>query len=98
VASGCSASETTCTVLDEQREELQKLLGKLAQQVRKLGFFCRSVFLDGDPAEQISTLASDIDANDLRCFMLTKQGSEKCGRSASGNNLNSCIAHPVLFW
>ena len=57
------ANETTCTVLDEQREELQKLLGKLAQQVRKLGFVCRSVFLDGDPAEQIATLANDIDAD-----------------------------------
>jgi nucleotide-binding universal stress UspA family protein len=57
------ASETTCTVLDEQREELQKLLGKLAQQVQKLGFVCRSVFLDGDPAEQIATLARDIDAD-----------------------------------
>ena len=57
------ASETTCTVLDEQREELQKLLGKLAQQLRKLGLVCRSVFLDGDPAEQVATLASDIDAD-----------------------------------
>jgi universal stress protein A len=57
------ASETSCTVLDEQREELQRLLGKLAQQVRKPGLVCRSIFLDGNPAEQVSTLASDIDAD-----------------------------------
>jgi nucleotide-binding universal stress UspA family protein len=57
------ASETTRTVLDEQREDLQKLLNELTQQVRKLGLACRSVFLDGDPAERISALASDIDAD-----------------------------------
>ena len=57
------AGETTCTVLDEQREDLQKLLDELTQQVRKLGLVCRSVFLDGDPAERISALASDIDAD-----------------------------------
>ena len=57
------ASETTCMVLDEQREDLQKLLNELTQQVRKLGLVCRSVFLDGDPAERISALASDIDAD-----------------------------------
>jgi nucleotide-binding universal stress UspA family protein len=57
------ASETTCTVLDEQREDLQKLLDELTQQVRKPGLVCRSVFLDGDPAERISALASDIDAD-----------------------------------
>jgi nucleotide-binding universal stress UspA family protein len=57
------ASETTCTVLDEQREDLEKLLDELTQQVRKLGLVCRSVFLDGDPAKQIVALASDIDAD-----------------------------------
>jgi nucleotide-binding universal stress UspA family protein len=57
------ASKTTCTVLDVQREDLEKLLGELTQEVRKLGVVCRSVFLDGDPAEQISALASDIDAD-----------------------------------
>jgi nucleotide-binding universal stress UspA family protein len=57
------ASETTCTVLDEQREDLQKLLNELTERVRKLGLVCRSVFLDGDPAERISALASEIDAD-----------------------------------
>src|SRR5277367_1703936 len=57
------ASETTCTVLDEQREDLQKLLNELTQRVRKLGVVCRSVFLDGDPAGRISALASEIDAD-----------------------------------
>jgi len=57
------ASETTCTVLDEQREDLQRLLNELTQQVRRLGLVCRSVFLDGDPAERISALARDIDAD-----------------------------------
>jgi universal stress protein A len=57
------ASETTCTVLDEQREDVQKLPDELTQQVRKVGLVCHSVILDGDPAEQISALASDIDAD-----------------------------------
>jgi nucleotide-binding universal stress UspA family protein len=57
------ASETTCTVLDEQREDLQRLLNELTQRVRKLGLVRRSVFLDGDPAERISALAGEIDAD-----------------------------------
>ena len=57
------AGETTCTMIDEQREDLEKLLDELTQKVRKLGLVCRSLFLDGDPAEQISALASDIDAD-----------------------------------
>jgi nucleotide-binding universal stress UspA family protein len=57
------ASETTCTVLDEQREDLQKLLNELTQRVRELGLECSSVFLDGDPAERISALASEVDAD-----------------------------------
>ena len=66
------ASETTCMVLDEQREDLQKLLNELTQQVRKLGLVCRSVFLDGNPAERISALASEIDAD------LIVTGSRPC--------------------
>jgi universal stress protein A len=57
------ASETTCTVLDQQREDLQKLLDELKQKVQKLGLVCRSAFLDGKPAERISALARDMDAD-----------------------------------
>jgi nucleotide-binding universal stress UspA family protein len=89
------ASETTCTVLDEQREDLQKLLNELTQQVRKLGLVCRSVFLDGDPAERISALASEIDAD------LIVTGSRpatflEC-LFTQHNHLKSCIGLPVLF-
>jgi universal stress protein A len=57
------ASETTCTVLDDQRDDLQNLLEELTQKVQKIGLVCDSAFLDGNPAQQISALARDIDAD-----------------------------------
>ncbi len=57
------AGETTCTVLDQQREDLQKLLEELTQRVGRLGIVCRSTFLDGNPAERISALASEMHAD-----------------------------------
>ena len=57
------ACETTCTVLDEQREDLEKLLNELTHRMRKPGLVCRSVFLDGDAAERISALAGEMNAD-----------------------------------
>ncbi len=57
------ASETTYTLLEEQRCDLCKLLDELTQKVQKIGPMCESVFLVGKPAEQITTLARDIGAD-----------------------------------
>jgi nucleotide-binding universal stress UspA family protein len=57
------ASETTFTLLEEQRFELEKLLNELTQKVQKIAPVCRSVFLVGEPAKLISTLAKDINAD-----------------------------------
>ncbi len=57
------ASETTFTLLDDQRRDLQKRLDDLNQKVCKIGVVCKSVYLTGEPAEQISALARDIDAD-----------------------------------
>ena len=53
------AKDATYKKIEDQREELQKLLNELAQQVQKTGLVCDSVFLIGDPAEKLSTLARD---------------------------------------
>ena len=57
------ASETTCTVLDEERDQIQKMLAELARQVSVPGLVCTSAFLIGNPAEEITTLARDIHAD-----------------------------------
>jgi len=57
------ASETTCTILDEQRDDLCKRLRGLTEQVRKMGVACEAFFLDGDPAQQISAVAEEINAD-----------------------------------
>jgi nucleotide-binding universal stress UspA family protein len=57
------ASETTCTVLDDERAQLQKTLAELARQLSVPGFVCKSAFLIGNPAEEITNLARDIDAD-----------------------------------
>src|SRR5271165_1130756 len=51
------ASETTYTLLDDQRRDLEKRLDQLKQKVRETGVVCDSVYLFGEPAEQISDLA-----------------------------------------
>jgi universal stress protein A len=56
-------NETTYTLLDDQRRELFKRLNELKQNVRKSGLVCESVYLTGEPAEQISDLARDIEAD-----------------------------------
>ena len=57
------ASESTYTLLEEQRDGLQKLLDELTARVKTTGLRCKSVFLVGDAAEQITTLARDVDAD-----------------------------------
>jgi nucleotide-binding universal stress UspA family protein len=57
------ASETSLTVLEEQREDLEELLTQLTAKIQKTGAICSPVFLMGAPAEQISALARDIDAD-----------------------------------
>jgi nucleotide-binding universal stress UspA family protein len=56
-------SETAYNIADERRLELRAKLDALAEQVQKLVPVCESVFLEGDPVEQIATLAQDIDAD-----------------------------------
>jgi nucleotide-binding universal stress UspA family protein len=57
------ASETTFTVLEEEREDLQKLLDQLTRKIQTTGVICTSAFLVGAPAERISALARDMDAD-----------------------------------
>jgi universal stress protein A len=57
------ASETTFTVLEEAREGLEKLLDQLGRKIQATGVICSSAFRVGEPAEQISLLAREIDAD-----------------------------------
>lgn len=57
------ASETTYTVLDDQRRGLEKGLHDLQQKVRRTGLMCETVYLVGEAAEQISTLAREMHAD-----------------------------------
>jgi nucleotide-binding universal stress UspA family protein len=57
------ASETTFTVLEDQRGDLQRMLKILTQKAQKSGVICESVFLVGEPAEQISILAREMGAD-----------------------------------
>jgi universal stress protein A len=57
------ASETTFTVLEDQRRDLQRMLKILTQKAQKIGVICQSVFLVGEPAEQISILAREMGAD-----------------------------------
>jgi nucleotide-binding universal stress UspA family protein len=56
-------SEASYKIMEEQKQELRAKLDALAEQVQKLVPLCESVFLEGDPAEQVATLARDIDAD-----------------------------------
>ena len=53
----------TYTPIEGEREDLRKLLDQLTQKVRKVSGVCDAVILVGSPAEQISVLARDIDAD-----------------------------------
>ena len=53
-------SQTTFTVLEEEREELRQRLDQLTRRIQTTGVICASAFLVGAPAERISALARDI--------------------------------------
>jgi hypothetical protein len=44
------AGETTFTVLEEEREDLQKLLNQPTRKIQTSGVICTSAFLVGAPA------------------------------------------------
>jgi len=50
-------------VLEEQRNDLQRMLDELTRKIQKTNVRCQSVFLIGEPAEQISRLARDMEAD-----------------------------------
>jgi universal stress protein A len=56
-------SESTLTVLEKEREDLEELLGQLARRIQNTGVSCSPVFMIGAPAEQISALAREMDAD-----------------------------------
>lgn len=56
-------SEGGYDLIDQQRQELHAQLDDLTEQMQKLVPVCESVFLVGEPAEQISALARDVDAD-----------------------------------
>jgi nucleotide-binding universal stress UspA family protein len=58
-----NASETTLSVLEEEREDLEKLLDQLTRKIQTSGVICTSAFLVGAPEERISALACDMDAD-----------------------------------
>ena len=57
------ASETTYTVLEDERAQLRETLAELARKVTVSGLVCKSAFLVGNPVEEITTLARDIHAD-----------------------------------
>jgi nucleotide-binding universal stress UspA family protein len=56
-------TESAYSLLEEQRQDLRARLDELTEQVQKLVPVCESVFLVGEPAEQVSALARDVDAD-----------------------------------
>jgi universal stress protein A len=56
-------SEGAYNLIEQQRQDLRARLDELTEQVQRLVPVCESVFLVGEPAEQISALASDVDAD-----------------------------------
>jgi nucleotide-binding universal stress UspA family protein len=57
------ASETTFTVLEDQRRDLQRMLNVLTHKVQQRGVTCESAFLVGEPTEQILILTRDMGAD-----------------------------------
>jgi nucleotide-binding universal stress UspA family protein len=56
-------SEPTNILLEEQHDDLQKMLEQLTRKLQTSSLICTSAFLVGAPAEQIATLAREIDAD-----------------------------------
>jgi nucleotide-binding universal stress UspA family protein len=49
--------------MEEEREDLQKLLSQLTSKIQESGVICTSAFLVGAPAERISNFARDMGAD-----------------------------------
>jgi nucleotide-binding universal stress UspA family protein len=56
-------TEGAYNLIEQERQDLHANLDRLTEQVRRLVPVCESVFLVGEPAEQISALARDVDAD-----------------------------------
>ena len=52
--------EDAYNVIDQERQEVRARLDQLTEQVHRDVSVCESVYLEGEPAEQISTLARDL--------------------------------------
>ena len=55
--------ESAYNIVDQRRQELRAQLDGLTEQVQELVPVCESVFLEGEPAEKITALARDVDAD-----------------------------------
>jgi universal stress protein F len=55
--------EGAYNLIDQERQELRAKLDELVEQAWRDVPVCESVFLEGEPAEQISALARDVDAD-----------------------------------
>jgi nucleotide-binding universal stress UspA family protein len=56
-------TEGAYNLIEQERQDLHANLDRLTEQVRRLVPVCESVFLVGEPAEQISALARDVNAD-----------------------------------
>jgi|SRR5580692_10044625 nucleotide-binding universal stress UspA family protein len=58
-----SESKMLTNVINQERRELRVRLDQLTEQVHQVVSVCESVYLEGEPAEQISALARDLGAD-----------------------------------
>ena len=56
-------SKGAYNAIDQERRELRARLDQLTEQVHQVVSVCESVYLEGEPAEQISALARDLGAD-----------------------------------
>jgi nucleotide-binding universal stress UspA family protein len=56
-------SEGAHSVIDQERRDLRARFDQLTEQMHQLVPVCESVYLEGEPAEQISALARDLGAD-----------------------------------
>ena len=57
------ASEGTYTLVEDQGKDLRARLAALVEQMKGIVPTCESVFLEGEPAEEISGFARNVDAD-----------------------------------